>query len=486
MLGETRVLASLVILLFLAVWGPLFARSFWVDEAGTFWMAHEGPWRAIQKTSHWPGQSLLYAAIASLFCIDAGPLREFLLRVPSLIGLCAAAYYIYRIAERQIGPRAGLAAAILFLFHPIVMMVGFQARPYALAIAAVSASCWALTEWERTRARTDLAAYMAASILVIYLHYFFAAILAVHFVYVAFAGLVERRRERLWEWPLAVAGVLLCATPLVPHLKLLASERRTLPFLGPPELTDLTDSLAPSMLIAGLLVAGCVIAGVRLGGADEPAPPEKGHGSRAFLVLVASWWLLGPALFTAVSRVTSMRIFVPRYLAFSFPAQALLLAWLGYRLFGAAGGRMWAFLGVVLFAANPLLALRVKTGNEELLPLMRVIRSHPESPVFFPSLLPESLFYDWRAGNRPDSYLFAPLVAYPVPNPVLPLPVKPSPEARDYVSSLVDSRLAAARQILFVSDDEQWEPWLRERMQRGGYRETTLPIGHFQILIYDR
>jgi hypothetical protein len=464
------------------VWIPLLRRSFWVDEAGTFWMVHEGWWRAIQKTLHWPGQSLLYAAIESFFCIGGSPWRELLMRVPSVIGIGAAAYFLYRIAERYIGPRAGLAAVILFVFHPDVTALGFQARPYGLALGAATASFWTLLEWERTRSRVDLVRYMVASILVIYLHYFFAAIFAVHFLYLAYVYAVERRRERIWEWAAAMAGVVLSATPLVPHLKLLVGERNTLPFIHPPELSDLTELLTPSLLIAGLLAAGCVLALLW----PVHLRAKEASGGLAFLMLAAAWWLFAPVLFTVVSRATPMRILVPRYVAPSYCAQALLLTWVGYRLFGGVGARVWALLGVALFASNPLLALRGKTGNEELLPVIRVLRAHPEAPAFFPSVLPESMFYNWRAGIQPGSYLFAPLVAYPIPNPFLPLPVKPTDEVREYVNELVTTRLAAAPEVVFVSNDEQWPAWITERMRRAGFHSTAMEIGHYRVFVFDR
>ena len=103
-----------------------------------------------------------------------------LLRIPSLIGMVAAAYFLYRCAERRIGHCAGIVAVILFVFHPAVIEIGLQARPYSLAIGAVAASCWALLEWEESRSRGHLLRYMLAAILVIYLHYFFAVILSIH------------------------------------------------------------------------------------------------------------------------------------------------------------------------------------------------------------------------------------------------------------------------------------------------------------------
>jgi mannosyltransferase len=476
-----RRLAAVVTILFAVVWVPLLSRSLWWDEAGTYWMAHEGLIRAVQKTMHWPGQSLLYAAIASVFCFDGTPARDLLLRIPSLLGIFGATYFLYRIAEERIGNHAGMVAAILFLFHPDVTMVGFQARPYTLAMAAATASCWALGQWEKSRSRIYLLYYACAVTLVLYLHYFFAAILAAHALYLAYMFFVDGRRERMFELIGAGAAALLLALPLVPHIRLLMSEGHTLPFGSPPSLQALTDLLAPSLLIAGLLIAGCVLSWAGPATDCETKPP-----GRAFLVLLITWWLVGPVLFWAASRATPMRIFVPRYLAYTYPAQALLLTWLGCALFGAARARIWALAGVLIFAANPVMAIHARKGPDELLPLIRLIRAEPHAPLFFPSLLPESQAYDWRSGNQPGSYLFAPLVAYPIENPLIPLPRYPTSEIKDYVGEVVDKRLAGSPEMLFVDKDGDWEQWIVDRMRRAGYHAEIRPAGNFSLLVFKR
>src|SRR4051794_3791694 len=66
-------------LLVALTWGPRLFRSFWVDEAGTYWMALGGPIAAMQKTWHWPGQSVLFSVIESVFCLKGGAFRELVL-----------------------------------------------------------------------------------------------------------------------------------------------------------------------------------------------------------------------------------------------------------------------------------------------------------------------------------------------------------------------------------------------------------------------
>jgi hypothetical protein len=167
------------------------------------------------------------------------------------------------------------------------------------------------------------------------------------------------------------------------------------------------------------------------------------------------------------------------------PGQSLLLAFLLCRVLGSAQARLCAFAGVLLFVANPALSLRAKTGAQELLPVIRIIRSEPGSPVFFPSLLQESLSYDWKAGNRPDSYLFAPLVAYPISNTVLPLPVKPTAEAREFAAHAIES-LGQHPKVLFVDEDQKWEIWILDRMTRAGFRAAARPAGNFTVFEFTK
>jgi hypothetical protein len=467
--------------LLVVTWTPRLFRSFWGDEAGTFWMVHDGFVQAIQKTAHWPGQSILYSAIASFFCFEGSPYRDVLLRIPSLIGLGVASYFLFLLAEKFIGRAAGLTAITLFLFHPAVLAVGIQARPYSLAMAAVTASCWALSEWVRTRSRSHLAVYVFTSALVFYFHYLFAIVLVFQWCYLVCVALVERRAYRFYEIGAATVGSVALTAPLLPSLRLLVSVRQTLPHMPPPSIATLTDWLAPSPLIAGLLIVPCILLPARPF-ALEPASRQY----REFLVLAGSWWLVGPLVFCAISSASSMRIFVARYLCFSLPGQSLLFAFVLHRVAGASRARLCALGAVLLFAANPMLSLRAKASAQELLPVIRILRSEPYAPVFFPSLLQESLAYDWKSGNVPDSYLFAPLVAYPIANNVIPLPAKPTDEARAFADQTIENRLTTASTVLFVDEEQKWEVWIVDRMRRAGYKATSRPAGNFTVFEFTR
>jgi 4-amino-4-deoxy-L-arabinose transferase-like glycosyltransferase len=462
-----------------------------VDEANTFWMAHEGLWSAVQKTSHWPGQSILYSAIASLFCVDAGRFREFILRFPTLIGMAVAGYFVYKLAEQGIGKRSGLVAILLFAFNPPIVLIGTQARSYGLALAAVAGSCWMLYRWVETQERQYLIGYVIASTLIFYLHYLFAVLFCAHAAYLAVVFLRERRMLRWRELIVAYAAIGALVLPLLPHIRLLLREGHTLVFTDAPWVVNLTDWLLPSMVAFGLVIAALLIQllapGCFGGCFSDKRPPIL---QQSVLVLLLTWWLIGPVLLFLVSKATPLRMFVVRYLVYSAVAQVLLLAYGGYALFGPRMSSAWALIAVVLSTASPVTILAGrKPGPEALRPFMRIVQAESigtSPPVFFRSELPEADFYNWRRGNEKDSYLYTPFVAYPMKNRLLPLPYHLTDEVKAHISGVVDSQLMKEPKVLFVTHDDTWAPWIIERMRQAGFEASVHSPNSFTVIVFRR
>jgi hypothetical protein len=264
---------------------------------------------------------------------------------------------------------------------------------------------------------------------------------------------------------------------------LMVNVRDTLSFNEPPHLFELTDFILSSVIVAGLVIVGYLLPKLY-----PDLTPQQVKMLPSTLFFLMSWWLLVPVLFFAISRFTHARPFVPRYLVFTLPAQALLFAYAGIRLFGFVGARLWALLGVLLFAANPFALMR--TPKNTLLPIIQFVRSKPADPVFFPSLLFESQFYNWRAGNQPESWLMAPLTAYPVRNPVFPLPGAPTSDVKDYISGIIDSKFGETREVVFVATTERWKDfasdWVTERMHLAGFQVALHDEGSFTAFVFTR
>ncbi len=485
LINRESVLWGVLVLLAVLLWTPHLLRSFWVDEAGTYWMAHEGAWAAVRKTQLWPGQSILYSWIASFFAVSGGPFRELLLRVPSILGMCAASWFLYRLAQRAIGRGAGILSVALFIFNPVSLEICSQARPYALALAAVSASLFALYAWIENRRRTDLLGYVIASALIVYLHYLFAVVFLVQAVYVFFVMAVDRRTHRWPELIAAWAAVALLVAPLIPYLRLLLHEAHTLPFSAPPSPADLTDWLLPSFASAGLLLSAFLVQWIAPGSMRKPVAL-----ARSLQVLLLLLWLAGPVMLWILSKRSAMHMFVPRYLTYSLLGQSLLLAYAGYTLFGAAAARVWILVAILLTTGAPsTIRAGSLAGFTELMPFMRVIRAESADgtpPVFFRSELPESDFYDWRAGLAPNSYLYAPFVAYPMSNRLLPLPYTLSADAKAHISEVIRTELPGVPKVLWISFRGLGQEWMTERMRAAGYQARSVTPNGFTVVVFER
>ncbi len=477
-------------LMLVSVWYPRLVRSLWVDEAGTVFMAHRGPLAAIQITSHWPGQSILYAVIESFFVWGGSPLRDSILRIPSIAGILLAAWFLYRLAEKAFGKGAGFVAAVLFIFHPSIISLGIQARPYSLALAAVTGSCLAVYEWIESREIRFILYFVAASTLVVYLHYFFAIVFLCQALYIAYVFTVEKRVHR-WRYLLAAYTLIaVLITPLVPHIRLLVREAHTLPFTPAPTLNQFCESLLSPMLSLGLFLAAFLVQFAFPNSLRRPQPVR-----RSLFVLLLSWWLLAPSIFFAASVATPMRIFVPRYIASAVPGQTLLLAYAGYSLFQALPARFWVLCWVLPSTLSLwLFSITGQTGKEELGPFVRIIQAHSRKnvpPVFFSSQLPESDFYDWKAGLGNQSYLYAPFVAYPMKNRLLPLPFTLDTEAvKAHIEGVIHSELAETPEVIFVSHsfdgEKAWTEWLRGRMKDAGFTADAQTPNGYHVLIFTR
>jgi hypothetical protein len=472
----------------IAAYYPPLTRSLWVDEAGTWWMACRGPLAAIERTSHWPGQSILFAVITSFFCVDpSSPLRDLLLRIPALLGGAAACYFIYRLADDMFGKGAGKIAAVLFTFNPATIELATQARPYSLAMAATAASCWTLYRWAQSRERAWLAGYVVASVLVISFHYLFSVIFAVHAAFICCEFISGRSFRRIGDLFAAGAVMALLVMPLASHIRLLLSESHTLSFGTKPSGLALAQTLMPPIFTACVFAAGLIVhfawprpvSGV-------PLPP-------AASVMLMAWWSFGPLLFFGVASATSAQVFVDRYLSCSGLALALLLTYAGYSMFGARTGAIWALIVVLLTSANVLrLTGESRPSDHELRPFMQVISKESADsgpalpPVMFQSSLVESNFYDWRSGDHsPQGYLFAPFSAYPMKNRLVPLPFQTTSEVEAYIADELNTDLKEAPKVILITHEAFRIQWFADRFRMAGFNSRVLHLNDYWVMVFE-
>jgi hypothetical protein len=452
--------------------------GFWTDEANTYWLACKGWHNALGRTLNFAGQPVLYSVIASMFCKE-GAWRDFILRVPSVIAIAISAILLYHLAEIITGAGTGSFAALVLVCAPITIEVGTEARPYGLALCAIIAACFTLVTWIETGCRKWLLAYALTSVLVVYLHYLFAFCLLIFAVYPVLRGINLRRAT---EFACAELFVVVSLLPLHAHIALLVRESATFGKSILPTLELFVTLTFPPAVMLGVGLAFALVVALDRNPFRSPNPMN-----RANLIILLCWAFVGPAAFFVATWMTSRNIFTSRYLLFALPGFALLVAWFGSAL---REQRASIMVAIGIFSAcvlNPLGLLQIFQGspNEWSRPL--AIARAESAPAFITSGLVESTVGDWQHGLAPENHFFGPLLAYPSPEMVLPLPYFLTESAYASVRHSLNTDLSNESRIMLVTrSDGDALPWFNTELASRRFRATTLYSRSMVVVRFDR
>ncbi|MFE6523819.1 glycosyltransferase family 39 protein [Streptomyces sp. NPDC057794] len=280
--------------------------ALWQDEAVTYEMAHRTLpelWATLAGADAVHG--LYYLLMHGVFALwDGGPVA---LRLPSVLATAGAAAGVAALGRELAGPRAGLAAGVLFPLLPAVQRYAQEGRSYALVTALVVAQTWLLlracTERGGRRRRTWWAGYALLTALSGLLHEFALLALPAHGI----ALLVSRApRAVARAWARVACGAAVIVTPLV-LLSLRQSEQ--VGWIS----VSLAGDIAGFLLPAAVGVAAAAV--VRRGSAAGPGP--RVHTWALPLLVVP------PALLLLASAVRPL--YVDRYVLYSQAGLALLV-----------------------------------------------------------------------------------------------------------------------------------------------------------------
>lgn len=314
--------------------------SFWYDEAATISASYS---RSLSELWQMAGavdavHALYYVLMHGWFQLV--PPTEFWSRVPSglAVGGAAAGLVVLgtRVSSRTVGVTAGVLCAIL----PRATWAGVEARPYALSMMLAVWVTVAMMCATRRLVWWAWAVYGVVLAVSILLEVYLALLVFVHVVFV-----LGFRRTRAVVVPFAItsAAVIAAAAPFV---ALVAGQAQQIAWIAPVGRRTVEDvavqqyfdrnpyfaALAAMLILAGL-VAWVFTARV-------------GAGEREAVVLSAAWLVVPTALIVGWS-VIAEPLYTPRYLSFTAPAMALLLA----VCIAALSGSTWLTVaGVALFA----------------------------------------------------------------------------------------------------------------------------------------
>jgi hypothetical protein len=202
-------------------------------------------------------------------------------------------------------------------------------------------------------------------------------------------------------------------------------------------------------------------------------------------VLLASWILFGPLSLFILARSTSFAMFATRYLIYALPPTFILLAW----CISQARNRRAVFALVTAVTVSAALYVpHMQTPPEWRTPLAQAqAAAGPSAPLLIRSGFVESAALDWTSEPRPETHLFAPLIAYPVRNEVIPVPFFVNDDAERYLEKQIESREHATRRFGLLAETgtdvlRRLPHWFAAR----GYTASVRESGGFEIVVFTR
>lgn len=317
--------------------------SLWFDEAATISAATRSVPQLWDLLGHIDAvHGLYYLGMHGWFSIF--PATEFWSRFSSCLAIGGAAGGVV-VLGRQFGTRTlSVCAGILFAMLPRITWAGIEARSYSWStLAAVWLTVLLICAIRRDRRSLWLAYGVLLAVSAV-LNIFVVLMVLPHAVAVAI--LCSRRRTRV-RWASATAGAILVLVPFVLWCRSQSFQVGWISHLGLHSVVEVLvrqyfdHSVAFAVLAAAVLGAPLVVRRLR--------PTDDGVRR---LVLVATVWVVAPTAVLLVYSAVAQPLYYPRYLCFTTPAMALLLA---VCVVAVARSREWitAVLAVFAVAATP-------------------------------------------------------------------------------------------------------------------------------------
>ena len=473
-------------LLFLAIarlWLMPLGSSFWVDEMGTVFVVHHGAGDpSLRPVPQVPAS--IYYELPRL-AERAFGYSEIAFRIPSVLALMLALYFIARIAGRLIDGGAGWFAAFACLSLRGFNYQAADARPYALGTLVAAAAFWFLIRWlDRESWRDALLFALAAALL-------WRVQLVFWPMYVAFA-LYAAVRLRLGDtrvgWTRVMAVFACCGLTLVPVLfsALTIYRNAGAHVIAPrPSALDLLRTLKLG------LIAACA-AGAALIGLPVPALRVKLRGRfDSGAGLIAAWWLMQPLCLFAFSWITANSVFVHRYIDIALPGAALAATAAAAAFLPPA---RWPLASALLGVAVLLLLgdwrqpwpAHHNSGWRAAAHHLNALE--PGLPVICPSPFIEARPPVWQPDAPAAGFLYSNLEAYPIHGPLYAFPYEISGEGERYAAVLLRNKLAPAGRFAIYGTTyvlPAWRGWFTARPELAGWQSRSLgPFGDVDVIVF--
>ncbi len=294
--------------------------SLWFDEGATISASASRSLPQLwQLLGHIDAVHGLYYLLMHGWFTVFGP-TEFWSRVPSCLAVGAAAAGTAAFTRQFSSRSTAVTAGVVFAILPRTTWAGMEARPYALsAAAAVWLTVLLITALRGNRSWLWLC-YALALMLSVLVNLNLALLVV---VYAAMLPVIRPGKSAAIWWAVFSAVAIGVMTPFMVFAHGQIFQVAWIFPLNWHNVIDVVqhqyfENSVPFGILAGVLIVAAVVA--RLVGAGGPA----GEIWRLLLVCVA--WLVLPTAISVIYSAVSKPVYFPRYLFFTAPAMAAVLA----------------------------------------------------------------------------------------------------------------------------------------------------------------
>jgi mannosyltransferase len=315
--------------------------SLWFDEAATISASTRTVpqlWGLLHNIDAVHG--LYYLVMHGWFTVF--PATEFWSRLSSCLAAGIAAAGVVVVAKQFSTRTVAVCAGVVFAILPRVTWAGIEARSYALTAAA---AVW-LTVLVVVAARRNAAAlwplYGLALVASTFLNVFVVLMVLVHAVVVP---VVAKNRAAVAWWAATTAVAVLSVAPFLAFCRTQTAQVRWISPLHAGTVVDIVQEQYFDHSVAFAVLAGVVL----LAPLVLRRPWESRNRQLAFIALA---WMALPTVVLLLYSLVQTPIYYPRYLCFTSPGVAVLMAACMVALFRTRE-RVTAVLAVFALAATP-------------------------------------------------------------------------------------------------------------------------------------
>lgn len=488
--NPARIFSSpLILSLVLAVclvrfWLTPLSSSFWVDEMVSAFVIHFGPSHPSLVVAPQVTETIYYwlpRAAESLFGFS-----EVVYRMPSVIVLGIALWFIAKLAARLIHPLAGWFAVFACLALKGFNYEAADARPYALGTCVAAAGLWFLVRWLDSGRWRDALLFTCFAALLWRVHLVFWPFYAVFVLYAA-ARILRRETTVSRNQIVAVAGMItLSLVPIAVEALKLAREARAHVIVDLPAPHELVRTL--KFLLIAQLGGGALIASLLFRWRRDSAAPAFSSW-----VLILSWWLVQPLALFAFSLLTGNSVYVDRYLSLALPGAALTATvaaglFIPSRWWRPAAAIVGACALIVLGQWTRLWPAHHNSDWRDAVHTVNEWSLGSSTPVLCPSPFIEAKPPVWRPDYPLPGFLYAHLLVYKFSGTPYLLPFERSPESERYAAGLAPTLASFPRFFIYGGDKNVflWSSFFASRPELHGWGTRRLEsFGDVDVAIFE-